>query len=393
MRILFLTHRLPYAPNRGDRIRSYHLLRLLARHHEVHVVSLVHDDEEEGHLAEVAASVASARVARVPKLRNRLAAVLALAGNRPLTHVLLASPSLTDVIRESVQQAQPDVVLSFCTGVAPAVFAPPLDHVPCVLDMVDVDSQKWAALAETNSGPMKWIYRREERTLGEFERRAMQRAIATTVVSDRERDLAERVIGRPTLTIPNGVDLERWSPPTHHPVFPEIVFCAVFDYEPNEQGALWLVSEVWPLVKRQQPSARLKLVGMNPTPRIRALASEGSVDVTGAVDDVRPHIWRASAAVAPLWLARGTQNKVLEALAGGVPCVVTPAVMEGLPEDTRAGCLCRDNAADFAEAIVACLRYPPTDDRRKAIRQTVKDFGWDSQLRPFLRLLEGAAAS
>ena len=393
MRILFLTHRLPYAPNRGDRIRSYHLLRLLARHHEVHVVSLVHDDEEHRHLGEVAALVASARAAKVTKFRNHVAALLALPGDRPLTHVLLASPAFNTAIHESVAAAPPDVVLSFCTGVAPAVFTEPLSRVPCVLDMVDVDSEKWSDLAGRTGPPMKWIYRREARTLRAFERRAMERALATAVVSERERMLAERALDHSALTVPVGVDVNAWSPPARIDRAPEIVFCAVFNYAPNEEGAMWLASEVWPSVRRQVPNARLKLVGMHPSARVRALAVDGSIEVTGAVADVRPHVWRSAAAVAPLWLSRGTQTKVLEALAAGAPCIVTPAVLDGLPVAARNACLCREDARGFAEAIVACLLHPASEARRTEIRQSVQDLDWDVQLAPFLDILKGAAAA
>ena len=392
MRILFLTHRLPYAPNRGDRIRAYYLLQLLARHHDVHLVSLVHDEEEHGHLGDVASVAASARAAMVPRLRNHVAAAAALAGHQPLTHVLLASPGLDAAIRESVATAPPDVVLVFCTGMAPSVFKAPLSHAPCVLDMVDVDSEKWADLATFTRGPMRWVYRREARTLRAFERLAVKRARVTTVVSDRERALAERVLGLPVTTVGVGVDVDGWRRPTDAIVAQEVVFCAVFDYPPNEQGAVWLVSEVWPLVKRQVPEARLRLVGMRPSARVRALASDGSVEVTGAVEDVRPHVWRAAAAVAPLWLSRGTQTKVLQAVAAGVPCVVTPAVLEGLPSDAREACICRDNAVGFAEGIVSQLLNPRSLEQRSIIAQRVKGLNWDTQLSPFLQILEEAAA-
>lgn len=390
MRILFLTHRLPYAPNRGDRIRAYHLLRVLGSRHEVHVVSLLHDEDERRHLDDVRAVAASVQGAPVPKLRNRIAAAAALAGSRPLTHVLLSSPTFSAAIRRTVASAPPDVVLAYCTGIAPAIFRSPLETVPCILDMVDLDSEKWAELAKTSSFSMSWVYRREARTLRTFERTATGRALATAVVSERERSLAEERLGRPVRAVPNGVDVGFWARPDGESTRPEVVFCGVFNYEPNEQGAIWLASEVWPLVKQQEPSARLKLVGMNPSPRVRALASGGSIEVTGAVPDVRPHVWQASAAAAPLHLARGTQNKVLEALAAGLPCVVTPAVLEGLPSAAREACVSRGDARGFAEALVSILRRPPAASDRAALCQSVKSLSWESQLAPFLTLVDGS---
>jgi sugar transferase (PEP-CTERM/EpsH1 system associated) len=389
VRILFLTHRLPYAPNRGDRIRAFHLLKLLSAHHEVHLVSLLHDDSEASHLGDLNGLAASVRGARVAVMRNRIAAASALLGDRPLTHVLLGSPDLEAAVRDAVAPAPPDVVLAYCTGIAHAAFRHPLASVPCILDMVDVDSQKWAELAETSVFPMKSVYRREARTLRAFERAAAQRAVATTVVSERERSLAEKVLGSPVTSVPNGVDVNFWAPRFNFEVRPEVVFCGVFNYEPNERGAIWLASEVWPLVKRAIPDARLKLVGMNPSPRVQELASAGSVEVTGAVPDVRPHVWQAAAAAAPLWLARGTQNKVLEALAAGLPCVVTPPVLDGLPAQARDACVARSDAAGFAEALIPMLRHPAGANERAALRDRVKTLSWEAQLAPFLTLIEG----
>ena len=391
MRILFITHRLPYAPNRGDRTRAFHLLQVLASRHEVHVVSLVHDDEERQRVRDLTSRFASVRVAKVPMLRNRIAALASLAGRRPLTHVLLASPDLQQAIRESVEQATPDLVVAFCTGIGEAVLRPPLENVPCILDLVDVDSEKWADLANTQSAPMKWIYGREARLLRAFEQTAARRAAIVSVISERECDIAQREIGLSNaVVVPNGVDTARWAPPHDVVKRRRVVFTGVFNYAPNEQGALWFASEVWPLVKRSETDAVLSLVGMNPSRRVLALAQPGSVVVTGAVPDVRPYVWEAAAAVAPLWLARGTQNKVLEALAAGVTCVVTPAVLAGLPPSAQQACVSREDAAGFADAVIGLLQQPADGERQTAACQSVKDLSWEAQLAPFLELVETA---
>src|SRR6478609_970857 len=143
-RILFLTHRLPYAPNRGDRIRAYHTLRALQPVADVHVVSLVHDDDEVSHVAAVEEIASSVRVARVPHWRNRLRAVPALLTSTPLTHVLLDSPDMTRHIGDVVAEGKIDLAYAFCSGIAHHVLRPPLAEVPLVVDMVDVDSGKWA---------------------------------------------------------------------------------------------------------------------------------------------------------------------------------------------------------------------------------------------------------
>ena len=393
LRILFLTHRLPYAPNRGDRIRAHHLLRLLASRHEVHLVSLLHDREEQQRLVDVAGIAASADGALVPRLQNHIAAVAALSGSRPLTHVLLSSPEFSRVIQRTIEAAPPDVVLAYCTGVAEAILRPPLDTIPCVLDMVDVDSEKWSDLAATARVPMKWIYQREARLLRAFERTVSQRVRAVTVVSERERTIAERDGISNVVVSECGADLAGLTPPAGIVKRCTVAFTGVFNYPPNEAAAVWFASEVWPLVKKNVPDAVLMLVGMNPTRRVRALSKTGSIYVTGAVPDVKPYLWESSVAIAPVWLSRGTQTKVLEALAAGLPCVITPAVRAGLPQAAQSACVCRDDAVGFADAVTSLLQQPPGVTERAAIETAARSLDWPTQLTPFLRLIEDVGRS
>jgi polysaccharide biosynthesis protein PslH len=395
LRILFLTHRLPYAPNRGDRIRAYHLLRLLAMRHEVHVVSLVHDAEELAQVGTLRRMVASVTGVRVHRFGRLLAGGLALAGSQPLTHVLLHSAGMHGALRDLVRDRPPDVVFAYCTGMARYAIEPPLGGYPWVLDMVDVDSAKWAALAQSGGRLLGPIYRREAALLRAFERRAMSSAVVTTVVSDKERVLLDEG-GDPTgpraVVVSNGIDLASFAPPSVPAADPEVVFCGVFNYAPNEAGAVWLASAVWPRVRRAEPRARLSLVGMHPTRAVRALGADPSIRVTGAVNDVRPYLWGAAVGVAPLHLARGLQNKVLEALAAGLPCVVTPAVLDGLPAAARGGCEAAEEAEAFAEAIVRLLRETPERRRAIASRAVLGGLSWEAQMAPMVLLVEAAGA-
>ncbi len=395
MRLLVLTHRLPYAPNRGDRLRAFHLLKLLGKEHEVHLVSLVHDADEAARVATLDLGLASARGARVPRLRTLLRAVPALPTTRPLTHVLLNSPALQKLLRDVVHTSQPHAVLAYCTGMAQHVFDEPLASLPFVLDMVDVDSEKWAALARVRRRPMSWVYAREADVLRAFERRVVMSATATTVVSDREQALAERVLGvsKPITVAPNGIDLRAFAPKHPPPASETVVFCGVFSYGPNEEAARWLATEVWPRVKAAQPTAVLQLVGMDPSRAMQALASPGSIEVTGALPDVRPYLWGAAAAAAPLTVARGVQNKALEAVAAGVPCVVTPAVFEGLPAAIRGATPVADSASAFAEALVAVLRLQPPERRKTASAVDFSSLSWQTQLEPLLAHVRQLAVS
>ena len=395
MRILFLTHRLPYAPNRGDRIRAFHLLHELARRAEVDLVSLTHDADEDAHagdLSGVVSRIATAPVRRIPNLAR---GIVALPTSRPLTHVLLHSAAMRPAIARMVADRAPDLVLAYCSGVARYALDAPLRAVPSIVDMVDVDSEKWAELARATPPPKRWIYRRERRYLSRFEAEAARHAHATLVVNERERaSLARLAPDANVRVLPNGIDLTAFHAAEQPAAGAAVVFCGVMNYAPNEQAARWLAEAVWPIVGRQRPDARLLLVGADPPPAVRALAArDPSVEVTGTVADVRPYLWRSAVAAAPLKTARGIQNKVLEAIASGLPTVVTPVVFEGLPPEAAAACRVADSPDAFAAAILDLLARTPGDRRALAAQANLAALGWREQLAPLVELVDAAVGS
>lgn len=392
MNVLFLSHRLPYAPNRGDRIRAFHLLKEISRWATVDLASLVHDDEEAGHVADLAPVVRRVAVARVPRLMNHVKAGLAWPTSVPTTHTLLAAPDMAQAVDTLVAERRPDVVLCFCTGIAPLVFRPPLASIPVVLDMVDVDSEKWSALAATSAPPRSWIYSREARTLRVFEARAVKRSAATLVVNERERrDLQAQVPQARVVVVQNGVDLAGFRPTAPPAQDPVVVFCGVMNYEPNIEGVVWMANEVWPAVSQRHPQARFRIVGASPSAAVQALASPARrIEVTGSVPDVRPYLWEAAVSVAPLKTSRGVQNKVLEAVAAGLPTVVTPAVMEGLPGAVAKACTLGDTAGNFASAVVQWLEAAPAERRSHAATADIESVSWGRQLAGLQKILSDA---
>lgn len=394
MNVLFLTHRLPFAPNRGDRVRAYFLLRTLQSHAVVDVVSLVHDDEEASHEGDLRDIAASVRTVRVSRVRNLARAALRLPTTRPTTHSMLDSPHLGASIDAAVRTRRPDVVLAYCSGMARLALTPALRPFPFVLDMVDVDSAKWTALAEVSSGPMGWVYRREARVLRQFEAYATLRASANLVVTERERETLCTIAPRARVdVVPNGVDVASLQPPDAPADSQTVVFCGVMNYAPNEQAALLLAREVWPLVRRRIPAARLKIVGASPSRLVEGLASQqAQVEVTGAVPDVRPHLWSSAVAAAPIVTARGIQNKVLEAVAAGLPTVVTPNIFESLPDSVRPACDAASGAEAIAAAIVRLLNLSPSERRARATTADVRALTWERQLSGVAQLLSDTAS-
>jgi len=392
MRVLYLCHRVPYAPNRGDRIRAYHTLRHLRKTGvDVHLLALAHDDDEASQEPHLEGLVNSWDVVRLPWLTNRWRATLALTGDVPLTHVLLDSNAIRPRLENTLSTFRPDLVMAFCSGTARFALEPPLSTLPFVLDMVDLDSEKWRALATQTRGPLRWIYRREARVLERFESRAMGLARHTLVVNERERISAERVArnGRVTV-VPNGIDIDYFRPPDGRTRRPEVVFVGVFDYAPNAAGAAWMVKNVWPLVRQRHAGAQLTFVGSRPSTELRAAAaSDSSITVTGAVPDVRPWLWRATVSAAPIFVARGLQNKVLEAMAAGLPVVTTTAVAAGLPPAVAACCRIADQPDEFARALVEHL----ASQREVTYDDVLAPFRWDSSLAALDPLLDSHAAA
>ena len=393
MRVLFLTHRLPYAPNRGDRIRAYHLLAAFRREFEVDLVFArprrrrrppEPDDGPGRHAGPCGPSY--------PRAVNYVKAALHLPTARPLTLELLHSPAMPATLRRVVGQ-HPDVVVAYCSSMARYALEPPLAGCPFILDMVDVDSQKWAALARRGTSPLRLIYLREARCLARFEREAVARAALTLAVNEREeRSVRQLVPAADVRIVPNGIDVRSFRRVDGAGSEPAVVFCGVMNYAPNIEAAMRLAQRIWPLVRASRPDAVLRLVGAEPTPELRRMAGPG-IEVTGSVPDVRPYLWRAAVAAVPLITARGIQNKALEALAAGLPTVVSPAVAEGLPESALQGCRVAATDAAFAETIVEFLGMPDAERRGIAARASLDSLSWERQLSGLGDLVRAAAES
>jgi sugar transferase (PEP-CTERM/EpsH1 system associated) len=390
MKILFLTQRLPYAPNRGDRIRSYHLLRRLLTDAEVHLVSLVAADEID-HIDSVRSWLPKVHVAKPRRLANMVRALLALFGETPLTHILLDAPGIEQLLADLHRREQFDLVIACSSGMARFAVKGPLAVLPCVIDMVDVDSEKWKALSLRTSPPMSWIYRREARVLSRFEAKAARHARSTLVVSEREgQALRALAPDAEVIVLSHGVDVEYFRAPVNSTRGRNVVFTGIMDYAPNVEAATWFSTEVWPRVRERVPGAQFLIVGARPTAAVRRLSEQAGVTVTGSVDDVRPYLWRSAVAIAPLFAARGQQNKVLEAVAAGLPMVTTPVVAEGLPTCVLPACTVVSSPQDFVGAVVDILDSPDVERQRRVASADLSGFTCASQLQPLTSILQRA---
>jgi glycosyltransferase involved in cell wall biosynthesis len=229
------------------------------------------------------------------------------------------------------------------------------------------------------------IYKREARLMAQFEVDISTKAARTHVTTSEERlELRKLSSSLDPAVLEVGVDTDYYRRPPDRDRSADVVFCGVMNYKLNVEGVLWFATNVWPLVRKEHPSATFTIVGADPTASIRRLAlSNTGIRVTGTVPDVRPHLWSASVSIAPLLTARGVQTKVLEAFAAGLPVVVTPQVAKGLPVSVLDRCVVAEAPDSFARAIVTALESRATD-----ARANVNDLTWGKQLAPLKSMVQ-----
>jgi sugar transferase (PEP-CTERM/EpsH1 system associated) len=357
MRILMLAHRIPYPPSTGDKIRAYHILRHLAGRHTVTLACL--GDEREPVTAEtLRALVSDLLVDDRPRQRRAVRSLWTLARGGSATVGYFDSPALHARLARRAAERPFDLVYVSSSSMAP--YARHGGGAPVIVDFVDIDSDKWRQYARTLPLHRSWLYRLEARRLQVEEVRAARRAVRSLVVTRAEAELLMGLApGADIAVVRNGVDLDYFRPAPGEPAAaPVIVFTGAMDYLPNADAALYFAERIFPRVREAAPAARFVIVGKKPTSAVRRLADRPGVVVTGTVADVRPYLRQAAVAVAPLRIARGVQNKVLEAMATGVPVVATSVAHRGL--DAVPGChlLVEDEPARFAEAVIWLLATP-----------------------------------
>ncbi|HJU20805.1 MAG TPA: TIGR03087 family PEP-CTERM/XrtA system glycosyltransferase [Stellaceae bacterium] len=395
--LLFLCHRVPYPPNKGEKIRAWHILTHLAGTHRVHLGCLADDPADLAHgeaLRRVCARIGCFAVRpRVQKLR----AMAKFRPGRPLTLDYFHSPALSRWIADTLAHHPIERLYVYSSGMAG--YAAARQAAIRVLDLVDVDSEKWRAYAPRHGWPMRAIYRREADTLFAFERRAAMAFDRTLFVSEAEaRHFAALApeCGARVDWLENGVDLERFSPARSYSCpYPQdaqnLVFTGAMDYWPNVDAVLWFAKQVMPLLRRERPQLRFHIVGANPASGLLRLRGAPGIEVTGRVADIRPYLAHAAVAVAPLRIARGIQNKVLEAMAMARPVVATPAAFEGVRAVPGRDLLVCAEAEETARRIAEILdgRHPTLP--AAARRAVERNHDWSSTLQRLDALFPAAA--
>jgi sugar transferase (PEP-CTERM/EpsH1 system associated) len=390
--LLFLSHRVPYPPDKGDKIRAWNIFRHLARSHRIHLGCFIDDPADRQHLAELRSHCADFACFPLDGRMQRLKALLRLRRGQPLSLGYFHDRRLKQWVDTKLGDPAIQDVFVFSSAMAGYVMY--AEGTRRILDMVDVDSEKWTAYAETAHFPARLIWAREGRTLLAHERLAAARFDHSLFVSEHEWQrfvtLAPETIQR-TGWISNGVDFDYFSPERRYsPPFvgegADIVFTGRMDYRPNIDAVQWFARQVLPALRQHVPTARFWIVGSSPTHDVRELATLSGVQVTGRVADTRPWLASADVVVAPLRIARGIQNKVLEAVAMARPVVATPEAFEGVRAVPGQDILLASGMDETVKRIADVLDGRHATMGAHARRAVETAHQWSATLRPLDRL-------
>jgi sugar transferase (PEP-CTERM/EpsH1 system associated) len=336
---------------------------------------------------------------RIGPARRVLQGTAALLSQQPLSLAWYHHPRLMQTLRTWHNEVKFNAAYVFCSSMAPYwLDLTRRESLPAVMDFIDVDSLKWSQYAEASSGPKAWVYRREHRLLEEWEMDVARAAYTNLFVNQAEVQAFNELVPEVRVeALNNGVDGAYFARPENETPAtpPRVIFVGMMDYRANVDAVVWFVSEVWPQVLREEPEARFFIVGARPTAEVSQLSAVEGVTVTGRVEDVRPFLWGASVAVAPLRIAQGTQNKVLEAMAASVPVVATSLATRGIGSPRGPHVLVADEPQQFASAVLHLLHDPSAADTQvEAALGMIREYhSWESSAQQLERLLQEAAES
>jgi polysaccharide biosynthesis protein PslH len=397
--ILILSHRVPFPPNKGEKIRTYHQLKYLSElGHDIHLFAPYESADELAHFDSLHASLC--RTTNAAKLSFKLGRLLwGLLKGQALSVANFYTKTLQHQFDALISQTKVDAILCSASSMAEYVFnSSVLANLPTqpllIMDFMDVDSDKWGQYAQQAGFPMSLVYAREQRYLANYERRIVEKFDACYLIADAEVQLFNREVvkSNKVQVMGNGLDRNafyalRVKPSNAAPIF---LFTGVMDYKPNEDAVIWFVQQCWPTIIQRHPKAKFVIAGMNPSADIKRLAHQTSIEVTGFVDDILPYYHQADIFVAPFRLARGVQNKVLQAFSCGLPVVTTPMGAEGINCRNEHDVLLATTPADFIQQIQRLLDEPSLAIAigGNAEQLILEQYSWQGQIQPLVELLK-----
>ena len=385
---LLLVHRIPFPPDKGDKIRSWRLFKYLAERYSLSLGCFIDDEADWAHTEQLRAMCADVCFIKLSPVKQRLKSLSGLITGEALSVPYYQNRKMHDFVKQ-VRARQLVVEVAFSSSMAPY-----LKSATCkiLIDMVDVDSAKWAEYAAMKSLPTSFIYNRESKKLAGLEAELTHWADCTFLISKPEQALAMRLPGvRPERLDwwMNGVDTDYFNPavtPALDQEAPDVVFTGAMDYWANIDAVMWFKTHVWPSLRAAKPDITFAIVGARPPAQITKLDGQDGIRVTGRVEDVRPWIGAAKISVAPLRIARGVQNKVLEAMAMARAIVASPEAATGI--DAARDGVEIDLAATPDEMVGAILNLLASPQKATARGEAaracaLKNYRWDAQLQRF----------
>jgi sugar transferase (PEP-CTERM/EpsH1 system associated) len=394
--LLFLSHRIPFPPDKGDKIRSYNVLCHLTAKYRVHLgcfVDDMHDRRHVGSLNRICASVLCVPLSRTRALAH---GSLSLLSGRSLSEGYFSDSRMRRWVKGIVAKYEPSKVFVYCSSMAPYAM-PYLSGRLSVIDFADLDSEKWREYSEQSVWPLSKFYIAESSAVGRLERSAAERFSRAFFISRPEAELFLRHTPNDRVGFfGNGVDVGYFSPQRYYAnpygaLGRPVVFTGRMDYQPNVDACQWFANRVFPQLKVRVPNSQFWIVGAGAGKSVRVLERMPGVHVTGRVDDVRPYLAHAECVVAPLQIARGIQNKVLEAMSMDKPVVATSAACTGLGAKPGVELLCADTAEAFIESVCRAMGREGAQIGARAGARVRSDYRWEDQLALLDAALQGTS--
>jgi len=387
-KLLYLVHRIPYPPNKGDKIRSFHWLKGLSAQYEIYLGTFIDDENDWQYVNQLDGYCKAVHIEKLAPSRAKIKSLTGLLSGEPLTIPYYASKKMQQWVSETIKKESITDVLVFSSSMAQFVDHQQFNNCHRVIDFVDMDSDKWMQYAEKKQWPMSWVYQREAKTLFEYEKAVARKFNNSLFVSNKESDFFSTKLNDDAVQVDyvnNGVDTAYFAHDKNlaNPFGKNdkvIVFTGAMDYWANVDAVKWFASEVFPAVSKQLPTARFVIVGSKPAQEVLSLQTLDGITVTGFVDDVRPYIQYANVAIAPMRIARGIQNKVLEAMSMGKVVIASAQGLEGINAEVGKDLMLATARQQWIDQVVTLINQADELMEKNARECVLKHYSWHSNI-------------
>jgi sugar transferase (PEP-CTERM/EpsH1 system associated) len=399
--LLFLCHRIPFPPNKGDKIATFNLLKYLSKRYQVHLGYFIDDQHDIQYVKKLEAYCETSFDLNICAKRQSVSGINAILSGTSISTSHYRSPAFQQWVDQTISRYHIEKLYVYSSAMAQFIDHPRYQQKTRILNMTDIDSDKWRQYALAKPWYSKWIYAREHRQLNRYEQQVLHNFDAVTLVTEQEADLFSQMsppgLNNKIHTLTNGVDTDYFDPEA---VFekrplntaPILCFTGAMDYWANVDAMVWFCDHIWPLILQRHPDCQFYIVGGNPTAKVIALGAKKGITVTGRVPDVRPYLDQCNVVVAPMRIARGVQNKVLEAMAMARPVVMTSMAQEGIKIDQEQQQL----VIDDPELTASCINKMLSEQTTCYVKNRqwiINHYSWDGALQPLPSLLDATYQS